>query len=247
MTKKFQKNESGITHVLLVVLIIVVGAVIGLVAAKVINNSSKSSVSINKATQDKCLTAINDKQFCKFAGVFANATNYRVSLNATDPSAGSVIYELAYDSNNNISMVVKQNGQELGNVVVYGGVTYSKDYTDGKWFKYAAGDKNAPQALDLKKEFLKSDFKNDSGQKLTYKNLGTEKCGELTCYKYQETDPQKTTETTYLLFDTKDYLLRSININDSKDKTSSKTTITYGSVVIALPSPTKDAPAATAQ
>src|SRR3989344_4701929 len=116
-------------------------------------------------------------------------------------------------------MLVKVNGQEQGNVVVYSGVTYSKDYTDGQWFKFAASDTAKPETVDLKKEFLKSDFKNDSGQNLTYKNLGTEQCGVLKCHKYQETDPAKLTETTYLLFDTKDFLLRRVTANDSKANT----------------------------
>src|SRR3972149_7763655 len=174
MSKKFQKNENGITQVLLAVLVIAVIAAVGLVAWKVYNNRSTLSTGINKVTQDKCTTVVNDKQFCKFAGVFANVGDYKVTVSSTDQTGTSVV-ELANDSKGNSSMIVKQNGQEQGNIVVYGGVTYLKDYTDGKWFKYGANDANKPETVDLKKEFLKSDFKGDNGQKLEYKKIGTEK------------------------------------------------------------------------
>lgn len=244
MTKKLQKNESGIAHVLLAVLIIVVIAAVGLVGWKVNNNRSTTTTNINKEVQDKCKTAVNDDLFCKFAGAFGNVGDYKVTLNTTDQSGISAI-ELANDSKNNSSMVVKQNGQEQANIVVYSGVTYAKDYTDGKWFKYGANDTNKPQAVDLKKEFLKGDFKGDNGQKLEYKKIGTEKCDKLTCYKYQVIDSQKPTETDFLWFDTKAFLLRRATVNDSKANTSAEMTITYASVSISLPSPTKDAPAAT--
>lgn len=242
MTKKLQRNQNGVAQVMLAAIVIVVIAAIGLVAWKVSSNRSTLTTGINKATQDKCMTEVNDTQYCKFAGAFANVTNYKVAITATDPSAASVNYEFAYDSKNNISMVAKQNGQEQGNVIVYSGVTYSKDYTDGKWFKYAAGNTNAPQTSDIKKEFFKNNFKGDNGQKLGYKKIGTEKCDKLTCYKYQETDPQKPTETNYIWFDTKNYLLRRATSSDSTTKVNSEMTVTYGSVVISVPSPTKDAP-----
>jgi len=246
MTKKIQKNERGVAHALLAVLVIAVIAVVGLVAWKVNDNRPTLTTGINKDTQDKCMTAVNDKQFCKFAGVFANIGDYKVTVNSTDKDGVSNL-ELANASNGNSSIVIKANGQERGNIVVYSGVTYYKDYTDGKWFKFGPNDANKPQTVDLKKEFLKADFKGDDGQKLTYKNLGTEKCGNLNCFKYQTTDPKKPDETDFLWFDTKDYLLRRVTVSDSKAKTSAEMIVTYGSVVITLPSPTKDVPAAAAQ
>lgn len=246
MTKKFQKNMSGLAQIQLALLIAVVIAAVGLVGWKVNDNRSTSSTSINKEVQDKCTAAVNDALFCKFAGAFGNVGDYRVTVNSTDKTGTSVL-ELANDSKGNSSMLVKVNGQEQGNIVVYSGVTYSKDYTDGQWFKFAASDTAKPETVDLKKEFLKSDFKGDKGQKLEYKKIGTEKCDKLTCYKYQSVDPEKTTETDFLWFDTKDYLLRRVTVNDSKAGTNVEMTVTYASVVISAPSPTKDVPAAAAQ
>lgn len=244
MTEKFQKNISGLAQVQLALLVVVVAAVVGVVAWRV-NGNSSSTTTVNKEVQDKCMAIVNDEKMCKFAGAFANATAYKASINASDKSGMSATYDLAYDSNNNVSNVLKENGQEKASMVIHGGITYVKDYTDGQWFKYASGDKNAPESLDLKKEFLKADFKNDKGEKLAYKNLGTEKCDKLTCYKYQENDPQKPGETTYLWIDTKDFLLRRVSVEADSLKT--EMSLTYGSVTISAPSPTKDAPVAPAQ
>lgn len=101
--------------------------------------------------------------------------------------------------------------------------------------------------MDLKKEFLKGDFKGDNGQKLEYKKIGTEKCDKLSCYKYQIVDSQKSTETDFIWFDTKDFLLRRATVNDSKAGTNVEMTVTYASVVISAPSPTKDVPTAATQ
>ena len=246
MAKSFQKNESGIANVLLALLVVIVLAAIGAVAWKVNDNRSTSSISINKEVQNKCTTAVNDELFCKFAGAFGNVGDYKVTVNSTDQTGTSVL-ELANDSKGNSSMMVKVNGQEQGNTVVYSGVTYSKDYTDGQWFKFASSDTNKPATVDLKKEFLTGDFKGDNGQKLEYKKIGTEKCDKLSCYKYQIVDSQKSTETDFIWFDTKDFLMRRATVSDSKTNTNVEMTITYESVTIALPSPTKDVPAAATQ
>ena len=245
MIKKLQKNMSGLAHIQLVLVAVVVIAAVGLVGWKVYDNNSGSvpSTGINKETQDKCMTEVNDKLFCKFTGVFANVGDYKTTVNTTDPKGTSSVLELANDSNGDSSMIVKQNGKEQGSIVVYGGVTYFKDpaATDGSWFKYGANDTGKPETVDLKKEFLKGDFKGDNGQKLEYKKIGTEACGNLTCYKYQIIDSQKPAETGFIWFDTKEFLMRRVTANDGKG-TSSEMTVTYESVSISMPSPTKDIP-----
>ncbi|MDO8591939.1 MAG: hypothetical protein Q7R60_03405 [bacterium] len=235
MNEFIKKYKLWLTVVLAVVL---VG---GIWMATKDNGSggSKTSSTFNKEVQTKCMADVNEELFCKFAGSFAGVGDYKVTVNSTAEGSASVL-ELASDSKGNSSMVVKVNGQEQGNVVVFSGVTYSKDYTDGQWFKYAASDTSKPEALDLKKEFVKGDFKADNGQKIDYVKAGTEKCGSLNCYKYQIKDPTKPTEEGFLWFDTKDYLMRRVTIKDSNN--NADMTLSYSAVSISAPSPTKDVP-----
>ena len=225
---------------LLVVLVVAVGG-IWLATKDGGTDGSKTSSSFNKEVQAKCMADVNDELFCKFAGSFAGVGEYKVTANTTAQGESSVL-ELATDSKGNSSMVVKQNGQEQGNLISYNGVTYSKDYTDGQWFKYAAGDTTKPETVDLKKEFVKGDFKADNGEKIGYNKVGTEKCGNLNCYKYQIKDPTKPTEEGFLWFDTKDYLMRRVTIKDGS--TNTDMSLSYGAVNISAPSPTKDVPSA---
>ena len=233
--RMFKQLSSKSKLALLVAAVIIVGGGAYLIT------KDEGTVSVNKELQSKCTTQVNDETFCKFAGAFGNAGDFKVNVSSNDQSGASTI-ELASDSKGNSSMVVKQNGQEQGNLISYNGVTYSKDYTDGQWFKYAAGDTTKPETVDLKKEFVKGDFKADNGEKIGYNKVGTEKCGNLNCYKYQIKDPTKPTEEGFLWFDTKDYLMRRVTIKDGS--TNTDMSLSYGAVNISAPSPTKDVPSA---
>ena len=168
------------------------------------SNSSATKVSINKEAQDKCLAAINDEIFCKFAGAFANVGDYKTNVTSISKDGSSVI-ELANAANGNSSMVSKVNGQENANIVVFNGATYAKDPTDGKWLKYSDTSTSKPETLDIKSEFLKTDYKSDSGKAEKYISKGTEACGSLTCYKFQVIDPDKPEAEGFLWFDTDNY------------------------------------------
>ncbi|MBI2592309.1 hypothetical protein HYW36_02415 [Candidatus Saccharibacteria bacterium] len=225
-------NQAKLT--LAAVVIIVAGGGIYLA-------TNNNGTSVNKELQSKCTTEVNDETFCKFVGIFGNAGDYKVNVNTNDQS-GATALELASDSQGNSSMLVKKDGQEQGSVIVFNGVTYLKDYTDNQWFKYSSTDANKPEVLDLKKEFAKGDFKGEQGQKLEYKKIGTEKCGNLTCFKYQIVDPQKPNEEGFIWFDTKDYLLRRVTAKNGADTT--EMTLVYAKVSIGEPSPTKAIPSA---
>ncbi len=196
--------------------------------------------SVNKEVQSKCMTDVNDELFCKFAGAFGNVSAYTVSATSTSADQGTSSFSIASDSKDNTQMIIKQNDQEQASVVVYNGVTYLKDYTDGQWFKYSSDDPNKPEVTDLKKEFAKGDFKADNGQKIDYIKIGTEACDSMQCYKYQVKDPTTPSQEGFIWFDTKDYLLRRVTIKDSGSNTDMS--VNYAAVNIAQPSPTKDLP-----
>jgi outer membrane lipoprotein-sorting protein len=71
---------------------------------------------------------------------------------------------------------------------------------------------------------------------ITYKNLGTEACGNLTCYKYQVTTATAAGAKQYVWFDTTSYQLRRWQYSDSSTGTTDMA-ISYQPVTISQPSP----------
>src|SRR3990167_8311426 len=97
------KNLSKQAKLLLLgAVVIVVGG--GLYLA----TKDEATVTVNKELQSKCQTEVNDETFCKFAGAFGNAGDFKVSVNSNDQSGASTI-ELASDSKGNSSMVIKKD------------------------------------------------------------------------------------------------------------------------------------------
>ena len=112
------------------------------------------------------------------------------------------------------------------------------------WTKYSSG--SAPSTTnpssDIKTEF--SDTSTPADKRIQYKSMGKEKCGKLTCYKYQVVDPASAGTTNYVWFDTKDYRLQRWYGKDANG--TNDFVITYGSVKISTPSPVVDASAPSA-
>src|SRR6185503_19808218 len=73
---------------------------------------------------------------------------------------------------------------------------------------------------------------------ISYKSLGKEACGKLTCFKYQVFDKTQTASSQFVWFDTKDYRMQRYQMSDGKDTTDM--TITYQTVKITQPSPVQD-------
>jgi hypothetical protein len=123
--------------------------------------------------------------------------------------------------------------------VAIGKVNYWKDSTDGKWFKFAPDDTSAPKATNPTSD-IKVDTVTDSAAKstLSYKKLGKEKCGNLTCFKYQMIDSTKPNAIYYMWFDDQDYRMQHYYSKD--DSGTMDIVMTYQAVTITAPSPTKD-------
>lgn len=198
------------------------------------SGSSNSAISVNKEIQDKCLAEVKDATFCKFAGVFANVGDYSALMTSVgDGKTTNAVMAIASDGNS--SMTVKENGVTSANIVVFSGNTYVQDPSDQQWIKYTAAD--APSVLDIKKEFVTSGFKNDSGKTDQYFNKGTETIDGQECYKYQIVDTDKPSQQGFLWFGKDDYLLRKLANSDAGTELSM--TFSYGKVSIAQPTPIK--------
>jgi outer membrane lipoprotein-sorting protein len=247
--KKVGKNDQrGIAHLMLIVIIVVVVGGIGLVGWRVMSaqkdkdsgtkSSTASSVVSDSAALAACLKEVNDKNLCKFAsGYKLDGVAYHAKFTTTG-SDGTSTSEMDTDSKTNTSMTTTQGGKELMASISLNGTTYIKDETSGTWLKYPPADNSAPKT-DNPTSDVKVDT-NDITEKntITYKSLGKEACGNLTCYKYQVVDTTQPKSEQFIWFDTKEYRLQRWTNKD--DQGTTDMTITYKSVNIKAPSPVKD-------
>lgn len=199
------------------------------------NSSSSSSLNLNKEVQAKCLTEVKDDIFCKFAGAFANISDYSAVMTSTSEGKTTVA-KIDLAANGDSSMLVKVDGVVSATMVSYGGSTYIQDPSDQQWIKNVVSNDSA-SIPNIKKEFIDAGFKNSNGKADQYFNKGTETVDGIDCYKYQIVDADKPNEQGFIWFSKDTYLLHKIS---SKDADASLTMIlSYSKVTIAQPSPVK--------
>jgi hypothetical protein len=136
------------------------------------------------------------------------------------------------------------SGQTM-ETITFNKITYMKDSNDNKWFKFPPNDTSTPKDTSPTDsvKFTTTEDKA-AASTITYKKLGKEKCGKLTCFKYQTIDSKQPADLVYFWFDTKDHRLQHWYSKDSNGTTDF--VISYESVSISAPSPTKDFNAADA-
>ncbi len=137
---------------------------------------------------------------------------------------------------------VSENNKPVSDLIVIGDATYVKDMKDGSWWKQVSKPEEpkdlpagiqAPSTEEFQEKFA------ESKTKTSYKSLGTEACGALTCYKYEEiTEGQEGKRTFW--FDNKDLLLRRDEFAFGEFTTRNE--YQYDGVKVNEPSPTKPVP-----
>lgn len=245
--KKIRLNQRGIAHLAVLVLIVVAVGAIGFVgytvSTKNKNNSSSKSSQVAQVSQpavkvdDTCLKQLNDKDLCKFAtNVKAlDKTSFVENLSMSNES-GSTTMKISQDANGNNEASFKMAGFDF-DVITVGGYIYSKD--SGVWVRYPAGSDLAPPAEDPLKDMNLFDAKDyTDGGKVTFKKVGTEACGSVTCFKYDVTDRSDTGGQYSMWFDTKDYQLRRMYFKSGAE--TFDLSISYENVKVAAPATWKD-------
>lgn len=194
------------------------------------SSSITPGVSLNPNCQHK------DSDLCKFINNWKEIKDYSVSMVSTskDGSKNESLYELSGEEK--FHMLSRENGKENYNMITIGDTTYTKDYSDNKWWKQKASKEYTSLKNDVKFEVEEKEAVED---KTTYKSLGKESCGSRQCFKYQVLDPEVTDSTQYIWFDDKEYLLRRLRI-ESKDGSVIEEEISYNGVSISAPSPVKE-------
>lgn len=241
---KLFKDQRGIAHLVEIVIIgvLVLGG-IGFIAWRVMSANQAGtgqSAELKKALESaKC--DYSDKDLCKFFVSYRDLADTKVSsTQVAEGKTTSSTYE-STDKGKKYHMIMQVEGSPY-EVIGIDNTIYTKDQSDGKWWK---------QTIEPAKE---SDYKGDynynfqepaateTPDKTSYKKIGTEACGNLTCFKYQIIDPNSTDIKQYMWFDNKDYQMRRYR-TENNDGSSTDQTFSYAKVTINVPSPTKDLPA----
>ncbi len=238
----FNKDQRGIGAVMVIIAVVVL-AVIGGIGYKLTQKDSvvpKHATAAQKKAANECLKLYNDKDLCKFSvNSDIEKLSYKIVMTNTDTNGQTTKLTLLSDGKGN-NQLSSGSGAEAFDSILLDGVSYLKDNTDGTWLKLGGSDASTAQSTDPAKDIkVGNTFSDAVKDNYSYKKLGKEKCGKLTCFKYQFTDKTQPNATAYVWFDTKDYRMQRYS---GKDDTSGSydMVITYQSVKITAPSPVKD-------
>jgi Tfp pilus assembly protein PilV len=206
MKRSLTHDARGLSPIILIVGLVVIVGVAGLVGMQVMkrSNSSLTGTVSNEIAKKiaKADCEYDDKDLCKFFVSWKEHKQYRMTSTTTGEDAGTSVYETDNDKNRMV-----MSGAFKYEVITQGLTTYTKDFNDGKWWKqtYKETQKTPTDDVELDFEEPKAEEAKDQ---TTYKKLGTEACGNLTCFKYEVVDPKNTETKEFMWFDNKDYQLR---------------------------------------
>lgn len=189
---------------------------------------------------EKDFEFIEDPTLRKHFATQANQAAYRTET-ASPGSGLTHINEVQIKGDSSNSREIQSDGsKEIKHTITIGDTIYLKDYADGKWWKqtlkYEEVTEEEPEDIEEPKDFKEEYSKPD----ITYKSLGKEACGSLTCFKYEMFDPQNPEIKRTFWFDDKDYLLR--KEQGGFGEFIATTEYSYDGINITAPSPTKDVP-----
>jgi len=235
--KYSSKDQRGFGHVGIVLAIVVIAAVGGAGYFVWHKNQAKTPEAMaTKAIQDAIKNAkcdYNDKDLCKFFSSWKAQGSYSV-LSTSEADGQKTTTNMQVEGND---AHITVSGAVTYDVISIGQDTYTKA-ADGTWWKQTTANDTATQYKDNAKVDLKDpDTTTTAASKVTYTKLGKEKCGNLTCFKYQEVDPGDAKTTTLLWFDDHDYQLR--RTQTTNEGGTFDATYSYNSVKVGVPSPVK--------
>jgi cytoskeletal protein RodZ len=241
--KQHKQDERGITHLLVIVIVVIVVAAIAAVGWKVANkakpttptsstsaSSSTASTTASSTSDSSCLAAYHDSNLCKFAANSNTFDKTAYTAKITDVQSGTTsTMTLESDGKGNTDLTGTSGGSTI-NSITLNGTTYIQNNGSGPWIEYPSGA-SSPASNPT------SNMNIGVGSAgITFKAVGTQACGSLTCYKYQIIDSAMPSATQYALFDNSSYKLREWQYSDSNGD-STTMTVSYQAVNITAPSP----------
>jgi len=196
------KNERGIAHLALILIVLAVVGVGGFAFWRVAsynnnrdaNGTPVGSGSSNTATlSDECVAMTKDENICRL-GSISDLSKFSAEVRVTMQGAeGPVTSVVKYDGKGNSQVSGLADGINIG------GKTYV--YLFDKWYD-AGGD------ASQKPDDPASSFSIATTAGIKYENLGKEPCGDDTCYRYRMSGGILGDGVVVCLFGDKDYLPR---------------------------------------
>lgn len=234
---KYSK-QAGFAPIFIIIAVVLMAAVAG--GYFLLNKGGVAVPGLPGGVALNPVCKFNDPDLCKFINNFKITNSYSAKSTTTDKTGTKSDSTFESVGTDKTHMILAETGKENFNVINIGDTTYTKDYTDNKWWKQVKPKVTATpieSSSNIKDTIAQTEAPED---KTTYKKIGMEACGTRQCFKYQVIDPAITDSTEYLWFDNNEYLLRRER-SESKDGTVSDTELNYSGISIDVPSPTKDA------
>ncbi len=221
----------------------------GCTSAKKVSDAVKTEVAKNTRTMltEQELAGIKDPLIRKYMIAQSGQTAFRVRTKMDAKSDVLNVTEIQFSGTSmGFHTYADKAGTHSREMIILGDTTYVKDQKDGSWWKQVAkpaASSSPTAAFQMPKvEDFKDQFVKDQAT-TTYTAMGTESCGSMTCYKYEEkkSDDRESLHTFW--FDNKQYLLRKDIVASESFSTTNE--YSYDNVSVSAPTPTKDVPEGT--
>lgn len=245
MRVKYLSSTKGFGIIELLVVVVVL-AIIGAGGYLYFQQTQSEDADSSLTTQEKaelkaaCKLEIDDDLLCSVFTNWGAMSNEPVTHTTTMVDAAG----------NKNTMVVKSDGDDYHSTMEFDGqamesiqlanVQYTK--MDGVWYKHEMSEKTeVPTELEEEdpSDQLDEVFSEEKADKVTYKRLGNEACGDTTCVKYELTYSDDSSATNYFWIEPKSQRIMRAQLKE-EDGSSFDMVYKYGAVTITAPVDAKD-------
>lgn len=216
------KNQEGFAPLVMLVGALVATTIFG-GSFFLTRNSQLLNTSHKVKTDSSQIEDISDPILKKHFLAFSNQKQYRVKTTSSQ-NKGFMILDVNKDNGLNYHSFENDGNTIVSESIYVNNNLYQKGITDNTWIK----QKDLQETEDTINNLYNNLF--------TYTNLGTQTCGKLTCFIYEESSDTQTKRV--FLFDDKDFLLQKEEFIFGEYKTTNE--YSYTPVSIPQPFPVKE-------
>ncbi len=196
---------------------------------------------VTPRVSEKDFEFITDPVMRKHFVAQANATAFRTKTDSSGKGTVDTTEVQMQGDQFRWRSTVNDKGKDISDAIYIGDTTYIKDFSDNKWWKQTIKPEKTTQTqkatenkpIDIKEEVDKEK------DKLNFKALGKEACGNMMCYKYEISFGSDSGKQT-VWFDDQKYLTRREESSFGEFKTAVE--YSYDNINVSPPTPTKDVP-----